>query len=150
MPNITAFYEEQLAPKFESLKPSEGTNLLGKSDSQKMFTRLIKQAFLKEASRISIEVEVGPYLVDILLSLNSEEVSYSDLAIEVTDSETKNFRTHYPTPGHRIRNRLLKSRGLTPFDISTSDFPKFDTESPKKKIELVRSFIIDRIKSFKS
>ena len=74
MPNITAFYEEQLAPKFESLKPSEGVNLLGKSDSQKMFTRLIKQAFLKEASRMSIEVQVGPYVVDILLSLNSEEV----------------------------------------------------------------------------
>ena len=130
MPNLINFYEEQLRPKFEMLEPSEGTNLLGKSDSQKMFTRLIKQAFLMEASRMSIEVAVGPYQVDIVLNLNSEEVSFSNLAIEVSDSETKDFRTHYPTPGHRIRNRFLKSRGYTPLDISTSDFPKFDIESP--------------------
>ena len=130
MPNLINFYEEQLRPKFEMQEPSEGIKLLGKSDSQKMFTRLIKEAFLVEASRMSIEVSVGPYQVDIVLSLNSEEVSFSNLAIEVSDSETKDFRSHYPTPSHRIRNRFLTSRGFTPLDISTSDFPKFDTEMP--------------------
>jgi hypothetical protein len=130
VPNLINFYEEQLRPKFEVAEPTEEINLVGRSDSQKMFTRLIKQAFLMEASRMSIEVAEGPYQVDIVLSLNCEEVSFSNIAIEVSDSETKDFRTHYPTPGHRIRNRFLKSRGYTPFDISTSDFPKLDTESP--------------------
>jgi hypothetical protein len=74
VPNLINFYEEQLRPKFELPEPSEGTNLLGKSDSQKMFSRLIKQAFLMEASRMSIEVAEGPYQVDIVLSLNCEEV----------------------------------------------------------------------------
>jgi hypothetical protein len=61
VPNLINFYEEQLRPNIELAEPTEGINLLGKSDSQKMFTRLIKQAFLMEASRMSIEVAEGPY-----------------------------------------------------------------------------------------
>jgi len=50
------------------------------------------------------EVQVGMFQVDMVVEMPNRP----KLAIEVSEPETKYFRTKYPTPGHRIRERLLK------------------------------------------
>lgn len=55
--------------------------MAGKSDSQKMFNRVIKNAFAVYGGRVSSEVPVGIYSLDVLL--NVEEYEIKDLGIEV-------------------------------------------------------------------
>ncbi len=120
----------------------ENNGLKGKSDMQKQVNRLLSMAFKDEPRLISPEVPVSLFKVDMILDLKQRNLF--NLALEVSDPVTKNFRTEYPTPGHRIRERFLIKKGYIPIEIDTNSFPNYDQLGDEEKAALLRDHILDR------
>ncbi len=66
---------------------------------------------------------MGMFQVDMVVEVPNRP----KFAIEVSDPETKYFRTNYPTTGHRIRDRFFIQKGYKTIELNTSLFPSFDS-----------------------
>jgi hypothetical protein len=108
--------------------------------------RLINQAFKDEPRMLSPEVPVSLYQVDIVLDLKQRNLF--NIAIEVSDPVTKDFRTEYPSPGERVRTKFLKKKGYLPVSIDTNSFNGYDTMSDDKKQSVLREYILDKAYSY--
>ena len=85
--------------------------------------RLLNRAFFDEPRMISPEVPVLIYRVDMVLDLRHRNLF--DLAIEVSSPITKYFRSGYPTPAQRIRDKILMKKGYKKIEIDTSSLEGF-------------------------
>jgi hypothetical protein len=65
----------------------------------------VNKAFYDEPRIVSPEVPVSMFKIDIVLDLKQRKVF--NIALEISDPITKYFRTKYPSPAHRIREKVI-------------------------------------------
>lgn len=104
--------------------------------------RLVNKAFYQEPRIVSPEVPVSIYKIDIVLDLKHR--SLFNLALEVSDPITKYFRTKFPTPSHRIRDKILIKKGYKPIEIDTNAFPNYDSLTEEEKVQALKTFILEK------
>ena len=90
---------------------------------------------------IESEVPVSIYLVDI--KLTKQEKS---LGLEISDPVMKNIRAGYPSPGQRIRLKVLEKNGLKVIELNTRTLLPdngWKTASEEAKAVAIKSFVLN-------
>jgi hypothetical protein len=95
---------------------------------------------------VKAEVPVSLYQIDLVLE-NIEKYNNRKIGIEISDPITKQFRSDFTTPSHRIRDKILKQKGYHMIEIDTHSFSNFDALSDSHQSQIVKEFILSKLNS---
>lgn len=141
--NLMVFQEDKAGlyydSRYKNLKPIQ------RSDTQKEVFRLLKRAFSKEEFQaFEIEKQVSIFNVDVVLNLKHENLH--NIALEVQSPVTKWFRTDYPTPQERVREKVIRAHGYTPIQLDTQSLPGYPEASDAQKTIILKDWVLKEAK----
>lgn len=74
--------------------------------------------------------------------LNIPSLKLHNLAIEISNFKSKNFRLEYENPSDRLRKQILKKHGYNLVEIDTLSIPNYENLSDFDKSQIIKNLLL--------